>query len=369
LVLNIEDNAGPIFLGLLRGSFFVLGEDHKKLYPTRPFEMGTSSSASASASSSSSSSSSLSYSKDHTQMDDGSSSILIPGVVPSHVTYVLPLPPIAVVPSTTASVREETAATESYQLEPKFKSNNEQNDSENEDWELSDDSPDDKDKDRKPPAKESVPSYKINMAPNGVSEREESDKYWYAVYRKSVLARSARTQPTRVKTTDRNDMIVVGVAVTPDRHISHDDVSVTLEMDHRNIGERCTSPDLSDNDQYIGDVAWTEEEQSNDEDDNDDDDVMPPPAPKRRRRHGPCKELIHDGFPHHKEGIDWTGWTQQQFRRTVRWSHCLLTTMSFSPTPYRCRVLYLPLELTIRDCVRMWIIFIHTPVPTGSFVH
>jgi hypothetical protein len=327
LVLNIEDNAGPIFLGLLRGSFFVLGEDHTNLYPTRPFEMGTSAL---------SSSSSLSYSKDNTQLDDGSSSILIPGVVPSHIIYVLP--PIAVVPSTTASVREETAATASYQLESKFKSNNEQTDSETEDSELSDESPDDNDEDRKPPAKESVPSYKINMAPNGVSERKASDKYWNAVYWKSVLARSARTQPIPpVKTTDRIDMIVVGVAVTPDLHISHDDVSVSPEMDHRNIGERCTSPDLSDDDQYIGEVAWTEEEQSNDE---DDDDVVSPPAPKRCRRQGTCKRLIHDGFPHHKEGIDWTGWTQQQFRRTVRWSHCLLAKMSFSPTPYWCHVLY-----------------------------
>jgi hypothetical protein len=119
-------------------------------------------------------------------------------------------------------------------------------------------------------------------------------------------------------------------------------------------------------DQYIGDVAWMVEEQSNDE---DDDDVVSPPAPKRCRRQGPCKRLIHDGFPHPKEGIDWTGWTQQQFRRTVRWSHCLLAKMSFPPTPYRCHVLYLPLELNIRDCVRTWIIFIHTPVPTGSFVH
>jgi hypothetical protein len=90
-----------------------------------------------------------------------------------------------------------------------------------------------------------------------------------------------------VKTTNRHDMIVGGVAVTPNRNISHHDVSVSPETDNGNRLEWCTLPDLSDDDQYIGEVAWMEEEQSNDE---ENDDVVSLPAPKRCRRHGLVKD-------------------------------------------------------------------------------
>jgi hypothetical protein len=112
------------------------------------------------------------------------------GIVPSQITYVLP--PIAVVPSTMVSVTEEATATASYRLSYKFKSDDEKTDSENEDSILSDDSIDDNEEERKPPAKESFPWYKINQAPNGVSPNGLS---WYAVHRKSVMARTARTKP------------------------------------------------------------------------------------------------------------------------------------------------------------------------------
>jgi hypothetical protein len=180
-------------------------------------------------------------------------SILTLGIVPSQITYVLP--PIAVVPSSMVSVTEEAAVTASYRLSYKFKSDDDQTDSENENSELSDDSTDDNEEERKPPAKESFPLRKINQAPNGVSPNGLS---WYAAHWKSVMARAARTKPIWVETTNRNDMIVAGVAVTPDRNISHHDVSVSPEKDNENILEQCTSPDLSDDDQYIGEMAWSE---------------------------------------------------------------------------------------------------------------
>jgi hypothetical protein len=200
-------------------------------------------------------------------------SIWTPGIVPSQITYVLP--PIAVIPrSTMVSVTEEATATASCQLSYKFKSDDDQTDWENEESELSYDSIHDNEEDRKPPAKESFPWYKINQAPNGVSSNGLS---CYADHRKSVMSRAARTKPIRVKTTNRHDMIVGDVAVTPDRNISHHDVSIPPKTDNGNILERCMSPDLPDNDPYIGEVAWSEEELSIHE---DDDDAVPPPVPK-----------------------------------------------------------------------------------------
>jgi hypothetical protein len=252
------------------------------------------------------------------------------------------------------SVRAEAAATASDRLSYKFKSDEDQTDSENDDSELLDDSNDDNEEDRKPRAKENVPSREINPAPNGVSESQEANNVWLALYKKSVLACVAHINSIRVNTTNRNDMIAGGVANTPDRKFSHHDVSVSPETNHGYILEPCMPPlipqwqmqqrrqsprvstqtrrfdkdyqghisvvDWSDDDQYIGELAWTEEELSNDEDDDD----VSPPAPKRCRRQGPCKKIIYDGIPYAKEGINWTGWTQQRFQRLVRWSHCLL---------------------------------------------
>jgi hypothetical protein len=123
------------------------------------------------------------------------------------------------------SVRAEVVATASNRLSYKFKSDEDQTDSENEDSELSDDSNYDNEEDHKPRTKENLPLREINPAPNGVSENQEAGNVWLALYKKSVLARVAQTNLIRVNTTNRNDMIAGGVAIIPDQKFTHHDVS------------------------------------------------------------------------------------------------------------------------------------------------
>jgi hypothetical protein len=95
--------------------------------------------------------------------------------------------------------------------------------------ELLDDSIDDNVEDRKPHAKVVIPSREINPAPNDVSE-------------KSMSIRVAHTNPIRVNTTNREDMMAGGVANTPDRKISYPNVCVSPETDHGNTPEPCPPP-------------------------------------------------------------------------------------------------------------------------------
>jgi hypothetical protein len=243
-----------------------------------------------------------------------------------------------------------------------------------------------------------LPSRVINLAPNGDSERLESNNKWYLIYKESVSTRVAHTNRIRVNTTNRDDMTADGVAITPERTFSYYNASVSPEMNHGNTLEPCSPPlipqwpmqqlrrssrvstqtrlfykeyqghnsveDCSDDDPCIGEVSYSGEKQS----EEDDDDVVSPPATKRRRRRGSCTELIYYGIPHPVEGIDWTGWTQQQFKRLVRWSRCLLAKC-LSHT-LCTRVMYFTYLLeSIRRDVMTWIIIIYTPVPTGSFGH
>jgi hypothetical protein len=91
-------------------------------------------------------------------------------------------------------------------LSYKFKSDEDQTNLENEDSELSDDSNDDNGEDSKPQAKENLPSREINPVPNGVSDSQEANNVWLSLYKKSVSARVAHTNPIWVNTTNRNDI-------------------------------------------------------------------------------------------------------------------------------------------------------------------
>jgi hypothetical protein len=77
------------------------------------------------------------------------------------------------------------------------------------------------------------------MTPNGTSERQEAKKYWFARYKKSVSACTARTNLIRVNNSNCNDTITGGVAIMPDLTFSHQlldrhDTSVSPGTNHGN---------------------------------------------------------------------------------------------------------------------------------------